>query len=210
MASSSASAAVLFLFAIDAGQLPIHAAEDEDNGSCCMQSILIISLAISSAALCSYQPDATHSLRKTPSAQAKGQELWCYSCDSMEDGELCTDLTGNNSNLFKKCKSDEYFCTVKRISYTITTENSTTAPRMWSLQRQCSSNCGKGCIVIGERTKLYACTSCCQQSLCNVGEGRAALPVVSVNSLLGSVLLVLCLWQHYHQNYQPDEIRIVS
>lgn len=152
-------------------------------------------------AVCSYQSDATHSLRKTPSAQAKGKELWCYSCDSMEDGEMCTDISSNHSKLTKKCKPDEYFCTVKRISYTITTENSTTAPRMWSLQRECSGVCGKGCIVIGERTKLFACTSCCDTPLCNVGEGRAALPIFqSVNKMLGSVLVVICLWQFYHQN----------
>lgn len=147
----------------------------------------------------------THSLRKTPSAQAKGQELWCYSCDSMEDGELCTDLTGNHSNLFKKCKPDEYFCTVKRISYTIATENSTTQPRMWSLQRQCSSVCGKGCIVIGERTKLYACTSCCETSLCNVGEGRAV-------NLLGNDLLhlatMLLFFLHRHYQHSPREFRV--
>ena len=143
----------------------------------------------------SYQTTlTTHSLRKTPSAQAKGQELWCYSCDSMEDGDLCTDITNNNnSNLFKKCKPDEYFCTVKRISYTITTENATTPPRMWSLQRQCSSSCGKGCIVIGERTKLFACTSCCESSLCNVGQGGAFSLLRAVNVFLIPPLAALAL-----------------
>ena len=143
----------------------------------------------------SYQTTlTTHSLRKTPSAQAKGQELWCYSCDSMEDGDLCTDFTNNNnSNLFKKCKPDEYFCTVKRISYTITTENATTPPRMWSLQRQCSSSCGKGCIVIGERTKLFACTSCCESSLCNVGQGGAFSLLGAVNVFLITPLAALAL-----------------
>lgn len=143
-----------------------------------------------------YQTLTTHSLRKTPSAQAKGQELWCYSCDSMEDGELCNDLTGNNSNLFKKCKQDEPFCSIKRISYTIATENSTTPPRVWSLQRSCSNVCGKGCIVIGERTKLYACTSCCTTPLCNVGEGAADRGTVNnvllVVGLIGLLVKATC------------------
>lgn len=140
-----------------------------------------------------YQTLTTHSLRKTPNAQAKGQELVCYSCDSMEDGEQCLDLSGNNSNLFKKCKPDESFCTVKRISYTITTENATTPLRTWSLQRQCSNSCGKGCIVIGERTKLFACTSCCETSLCNVGEGRA-VSMMGDSSTVRTVLILVAVF----------------
>lgn len=145
---------------------------------------------------CSYQTLTTHSLRKTPNALAKGQELWCYSCDSMEEGEQCLDLTGNHSNLMTKCKPEEFYCTVKRISYTITTENATTPLRTWSLQRQCSSSCGKGCIVIGERTKLFACTSCCETNLCNVGEGKG---VLAADGRTWVVVLaqLICLWRLY-------------
>lgn len=120
---------------------------------------------------------------------------------------MCTDLTGNHSNLFKKCKADEYFCTVKRISYTIATENSTTQPKMWSLQRQCSNVCGKGCIIIGERTKLYACTSCCETSLCNVGEGGAVNLLGSVNNLLHLATLLL-FFLHRHYQHSPREFRV--
>jgi hypothetical protein len=57
---------------------------------------------------------------------------------------------------------------VKRYSYSTSTENSTyPSKRLWSLQRNCTNKCEAGCIVIGERTKLYACTVCCGQSLCN-------------------------------------------
>ena len=57
---------------------------------------------------------------------------------------------------------------VKRYSYSTSTENSTyTIKRLWSLQRDCTNKCESGCIVIGERTKLYACTVCCGKSLCN-------------------------------------------
>ncbi|GAB0092146.1 uncharacterized protein DMENIID0001_071190 [Sergentomyia squamirostris] len=116
----------------------------------------------------------THSLRKTPAAAAKMNDLWCYTCETMEDGELCINVSEKNHSLMiKRCKADEFSCMVKRFSYTITTENSTTPQQMWSLQRNCASNCESGCIVIGERTKLYACTSCCEKSLCNTGLGSA-------------------------------------
>lgn len=62
---------------------------------------------------------------------------------------------------------------VKRYSYTTSTENMTSTPKLWGLERNCTSKCEPGCIVIGERTKLYACTSCCEKSLCNSGTGNA-------------------------------------
>lgn len=67
-----------------------------------------------------------------------------------------------------------YFCfQVKRFSYTTSTEDSTSSPQTWSMERKCTSKCDPGCIVIGERTKLSACTTCCEQSFCNVGTGAA-------------------------------------
>ena len=58
---------------------------------------------------------------------------------------------------------------VKRYSYSIINGNTTSPPvkRLWSLQRNCTNKCEPGCIVIGERTKLYACTVCCGTYLCN-------------------------------------------
>lgn len=64
-----------------------------------------------------------------------------------------------------------YILQVKRYSFTTSTENSTTPPKMWAIERNCTKHCEPGCIVIGERTKLYACTSCCTTSLCNYGSG---------------------------------------
>lgn len=93
----------------------------------------------------------------------------------MVNGEECVDLNGNHSSLIKKCKSDEFICMVKRFSYTTSTENTTQPQKMWSLERKCTNVCEAGCIVIGERTKLYACTSCCEtNSLCNIGKGSAS------------------------------------
>lgn len=120
----------------------------------------------------------THTIHKTQAAAEKANDMWCYSCHSMEFGDMCIDnITANYSSFMKKCKDDEFTCMVQKFSYTTSTENTTSAPKMWSLERKCAANCESGCIVIGERTKLYACTSCCKTSYCNTGKGRAVRQV---------------------------------
>lgn len=116
----------------------------------------------------------TNTVHKTQAAAEKMNDMWCYTCHSMENGDLCVEnITANYSSFMKKCKDDELTCMVQKFSYTTSTENATSSPRMWSLERKCASNCESGCIVIGERTKLYACTSCCRTSYCNTGKGSA-------------------------------------
>lgn len=116
----------------------------------------------------------TNTVHKTQAAAEKMNDMWCYSCHSMENGDVCIEnITANYSSFMKKCKDDELTCMVQKFSYTTSTENATSSPRMWSLERKCASNCESGCIVIGERTKLYACTSCCRTSYCNTGKGSA-------------------------------------
>jgi len=111
---------------------------------------------------------------QTDGAKMKKHDLWCYKCDTMDDGDKCSNLsTGNESKLVYKCPEHRNICMVKRYSYTLSTENTTSSPRLWSLQRNCTSRCEPGCIIIGERTKLFACTTCCERSLCNTGSGGA-------------------------------------
>ncbi|PNF42240.1 hypothetical protein B7P43_G05506, partial [Cryptotermes secundus] len=106
--------------------------------------------------------------RKTPQAAEKANDLSCFVCDSMDAGERCSNLNTSGVSFIHKCHDDRRICMVKRYSYSTTTENSTyPTKRLWSLQRNCTNKCEPGCIVIGERTKLYACTVCCGQSLCN-------------------------------------------
>jgi hypothetical protein len=62
---------------------------------------------------------------------------------------------------------------VKQIWYTTSVGQVVTVPKMWSLERNCTHKCEAGCIVIGERTKLYACTKCCDSPLCNMGKAAA-------------------------------------
>ncbi|XP_037040578.1 uncharacterized protein LOC119077475 [Bradysia coprophila] len=134
-----------------------------------------------------YPQSLTNTVHKTQAAAEKHNDMWCYSCHSMEDGDICIDnITANYSSFMKKCKDEEFICMVKKFSYTTSTENSTSSPKMWSLERKCSAHCENGCIVIGERTKLYACTSCCNTSYCNSGKGKGVktiaklLPYISV------------------------------
>lgn len=132
----------------------------------------------------------TNTIHKTQAAAEKHNDMWCYSCHSMEDGDICIDnITANYSSFMKKCKDDEYICMVKKFSYTTSTENATSGPKMWSLERRCASSCESGCIVIGERTKLYACTSCCNASYCNSGKGSGTkLMATNVFAIIGATL----------------------
>ncbi|XP_046750724.1 uncharacterized protein LOC124413924 [Diprion similis] len=154
-------------------------------------SIFAMLFAISNGQLMSKELHRTHAASERPN------DLWCYQCDTMDDGEKCVDLVGNHSSLMQKCKDDKRICTVKRVSYTTSTENSTSIPMMWSLERNCTNKCEAGCIVIGERTKLYACTACCEKSLCNTGKGRASdlstnriglFPALVVQGLLTAIM----------------------
>lgn len=111
-------------------------------------------------------------VHRTKEAETKVKELSCFTCDMVFDGEDCLNINQTRTrqtNLTKKCSSEEIFCSVKRFSYTIADKNSTSEKKLWSLQRNCTEKCENSCIIIGERTKLYACETCCDNNLCNVG-----------------------------------------
>ncbi|XP_058066617.1 uncharacterized protein LOC131216208 [Anopheles bellator] len=136
----------------------------------------------------------TNTVHKTSAATEKINDLWCYSCNATDDGESCIELaSGNNASYVKKCNPDEFICMVKQFSYTTSTENSTSTPKLWSLERRCINTCEAGCIIIGERTKLYACTSCCEKSLCNTGRAHSTNLIAHFRrtAALGLTILVL-------------------
>ncbi|XP_035916840.1 uncharacterized protein LOC118514242 [Anopheles stephensi] len=140
----------------------------------------------------------TTTVHKTSAATEKINDLWCYSCNATDDGEACIELSsGNNASYVKKCNPEEFICMVKQFSYTTSTENSTSTPKLWSLERRCISSCEAGCIIIGERTKLYACTSCCEKSLCNTGKAHSTNPMAhfrrTSTTLALGLLVVLCV-----------------
>ncbi|XP_073848251.1 uncharacterized protein isoform X2 [Musca autumnalis] len=138
----------------------------------------------------------TTAIHRTQAAQERINDLKCYKCDTMDDGDLCVDVVNSNAtNFIHKCEGDEFICMVKRFSYTTSNENSTSSPKMWSLDRRCAVNCEPGCIVIGERTKLYACTSCCESPMCNTGKGSATsvLAFGRIETGIGTSLSLLIL-----------------
>nr|XP_050852614.1 uncharacterized protein LOC127064950 isoform X1 [Vespula vulgaris] len=148
--------------------------------------LIIASIVLSDAGQLMAKEHRTHAASERPN------DLWCYQCDTMDDGELCSDLSSNHSSFMQKCKDDKRICMVKRFSYTTSTENSTSSPQMWSLERNCTSKCEPGCIVIGERTKLYACTACCDKSFCNTGTGTANdLTMKEINFILALILQIV-------------------
>ncbi|XP_034952486.1 uncharacterized protein [Chelonus insularis] len=129
---------------------------------------------------------------RTHAATERANDLWCYECDTIAHGEYCVNITGNHTWLIKKCKDDRRICMVKRYSFTTSTENSTSEPMMWALERNCTNKCEPGCIIIGERTKIHACTACCEKSFCNTGKGTAAdLTTREIGFYLALVLQVL-------------------
>lgn len=65
------------------------------------------------------------------------------------------------------------------------TEEVTGKPRLWLLQRNCSELCEPGCIVIGERTKLHSCITCCdEQNFCNAGSGAMKFYIANPKLIL--------------------------
>lgn len=53
---------------------------------------------------------------RTKEASEKANDLWCYKCDSMDEGDRCinlTDNTGDNSTFKHKCINDKRICMVR-------------------------------------------------------------------------------------------------
>jgi len=103
-----------------------------------------------------------------PSIEKSSLMLSCHVCHSFVEGSKCIHLASNSSTFSTPCHDNQTSCMVKRFSYT---ENATSPSSIWSIERNCSSKCEPGCLILGERTKLYVCTSCCSQPSCNVGNG---------------------------------------
>ncbi|KOB74510.1 Uncharacterized protein OBRU01_09154, partial [Operophtera brumata] len=124
------------------------------------------------------------SVHVTSAAARPHNELWCFNCLTEVPDDRCSAIHRNDTALGIKCHNDRRVCMVKRYSYTTSNENTTTAVKMWALERNCTKHCEPGCIIIGERTKLYACTSCCTDDLCNYDSASALrVPCIHVFTL---------------------------
>lgn len=126
--------------------------------------------------LYAYAGELTDSEHRTKAATEKLPTLVCYRCNTMTDNEKCLDLHDNSTSFHANCSDDSRICQVKRISMTTITKTGevTGNPKLWMLQRNCTGTCDPGCIIIGERTKLYSCTTCCEESYCNHGNSASS------------------------------------
>lgn len=87
-----------------------------------MSLLSTFNVVVSIDAVCSQS--LTNTIHKTQAAAERHNDMWCYACHSMEDGDICIDnITANYSTFMKKCKEEEFICMVKKFSYTTSTEN---------------------------------------------------------------------------------------
>ncbi|XP_072940032.1 uncharacterized protein [Epargyreus clarus] len=153
-----------------------------------MRSVILLALFL-------FPPDGDcdllrDSVHVTSAAAKPNNDLWCHRCLANVIHDRCGSLRQNDTAFIHKCSNDRRTCMVKRFGYTTSNENYTTALLMWALERNCTKHCEPGCIVIGERTKLYSCTSCCTSSLCNYGSGAETLALNAAFFLLSMVQLL--------------------
>ncbi|XP_026822497.1 uncharacterized protein LOC113560674 [Rhopalosiphum maidis] len=138
-------------------------------------------LAVHNLIVLAHCVDWSGKIYQTNAALEKENLMFCYECNTMVNGKSCSNFTDKDeySRFSTKCTGDRKTCMVKRYSYTTSNESTTSGQQLWSLERNCSGKCEDGCIVIGERIKIYACQACCESPLCNVSNGtdrRSATP----------------------------------
>lgn len=112
--------------------------------------------------------------------------LTCWSCLAHTQGSDCFELDYENMTLTKMCNLEEVFCMVNRIWYVVEVG---AEARNLSVNRTCATDCSPSCVVIGDRTKIHSCTSCCTTSYCNIGSSASAQPIANT-CLVGAALLL--------------------
>jgi hypothetical protein len=131
----------------------------------------------------------------TKEAETKINDLYCFTCDLLVDGEDCLKINETRTkqlNFTKKCAQDEPYCSVRRFSYTMSDKNSTSDKKLWSLQRNCTSVCDNSCLLIGERVKIHACSSCCNANLCNISnDAKTTIPFLTFDHLVFFIVFAI-------------------
>ncbi|XP_050532901.1 uncharacterized protein LOC126900909 isoform X2 [Daktulosphaira vitifoliae] len=137
------------------------------------------------------QCDLSGKIYQTNAALEKENHMYCYECNTMMNGKSCSNFTDKEqyTKYSTKCTGERKTCMVKRYSYTTSNESSTSTQQLWSLERNCSVKCEPGCIIIGERIKIYACQACCETPLCNISNGTKS--IMQKNQFFLSSIIVL-------------------
>ncbi|CAG2168326.1 unnamed protein product [Oppiella nova] len=119
--------------------------------------------------------------------------LSCYTCSTIDDIR-CKVINETyyysnykystyNTRLYgSECGPGETYCAVQRLDAKINL--SSVDYKFWAIQRKCVQHCQDGCFVLGERTKLSLCTTCCTTNYCNVGNtGTEPMIINTFNDL---------------------------
>ncbi|OQR72124.1 hypothetical protein BIW11_10575 [Tropilaelaps mercedesae] len=94
------------------------------------------------------------------------KNISCFQCHSEFDGPACYNASQYNVS-FRTCSQSIAKgggCAVYRLD----TSEQSVGVRTHSIERRCADSCQPDCVIVGERHKLHLCTSCCNQTLCNV------------------------------------------
>ncbi|XP_071519020.1 uncharacterized protein [Panulirus ornatus] len=123
---------------------------------------------------------------------AGADPLTCWSCSSKSHGSSCRNLDPENvtfaANATRNCSIGQTYCTVKRIWHVVEEGGEELD---LSFNRSCTSYCDPYCNVIGDRTKIHSCTSCCTESLCNTGNSASSRHSGSTLLLLAASLAAI-------------------
>ncbi|XP_064104490.1 uncharacterized protein LOC135214290 [Macrobrachium nipponense] len=139
---------------------------------------------------------ASQGLSPSPSSSEDGSSsassLVCWSCSSSSHGNPCTNIDPTNSTTVdaKVCEPDEKFCWVKRIWYVVETKRGEETV-VFSVNRNCSAECSPTCIVIGDRTKIHSCTSCCTESHCNTDNSSSSRQTSNFLLLMSALMVAI-------------------
>ena len=78
--------------------------------------------------------------------QFPDNDLSCYTCTTDDDATCEQVNLTRNSEFVKKCRPDEFYCSVLRIEYKVVKEANWT---LWVLERGCHRTCDPICIQLG-------------------------------------------------------------
>ncbi|XP_066987995.1 sericin-2 isoform X2 [Macrobrachium rosenbergii] len=126
------------------------------------------------------------------SSTGLGSSLVCWSCSSSSHGNPCTNIDPTNSTTVdaKVCDPDEKFCSVRRIWYVVETKKGEETV-VFSVNRNCSAECTPNCMVIGDRTKIHSCTSCCTESHCNTDNSSSSRQTSNFLLLMSALMVAI-------------------
>lgn len=104
--------------------------------------------------------------------------LQCWNCTTTDPNHDCfglADLNGTDplplpgAPFKQNCSKEDTFCQVKRNWIITTKKDGVKEEKNFSITRSCTRTCDDFCIVLGDRTKIHSCQSCCTTPNCNTG-----------------------------------------